>query len=137
MSTQIALSTDLRMLAYAAFVSIVVWIPYIAAGIRTFGLRRMAGIYPTPDYVGLPQWAQRLHRAHLNLVENLAPFAVLVIAAHVTGTAGEMTALGARLFFWSRLLQIALHAGGVPWGRTVTFTVGWIGNLIIFYQVVA
>ena len=29
-------------------------------------------------------WVGRTARAHLNLVENLAPFAILVLVAHVT-----------------------------------------------------
>ena len=72
----------------------------------------------------------------MNLVENLAPFALLVIAAALTGTANEMTALGARMFFWSRIAQIVLHTAGVPWGRTLTFTVGWAGMIVIFLQII-
>ena len=53
----------------------------------------------------------------MNLVENLAPFAALVIIAQLTDAANEMTALGARLFFWARLAQIVLHTAGVPRGR--------------------
>jgi len=135
MIIKLTLNADMRLLAYTAFLCIVIWVPYILAAIRTFGLRRMAGAYPVPDYAGMPQWAQRLNRAHMNLVENIGPFAALVIVAQLTGTAGDMTALGARLFFWARLAQIALHTGGVPWGRTLTFAVGWIGNLIIFFRI--
>ena len=99
MTSQIALTVELRLLIYAAFICIVMWLPYILAGIRTFGLVRMVS-YPTPDYVNLPQWAQRLYRAHMNMVENLGPFAALVIVAALTGAANEMTAFGARMFFW-------------------------------------
>ncbi len=135
MNTQIALTVELRLLIYAAFICIVMWLPYILAGIRTFGLVRMVS-YPAVDYAYLPQWAQRLYRAHMNMVENLGPFALLVIAAALTGTANEMTALGARMFFWSRIAQIVLHTAGIPWGRTLTFTVGWAGMIVIFLQVI-
>ncbi len=134
MKALFAMSIDIRLLVYSALVCILVWVPYILTAIRTFGLHRMVG-YPTPSYDHLPQWTQRLYRAHMNLVENLAPFAVLVIAAQMTGAANEWTALGARMFFWSRLAQIALHTAGVAWGRTLTFCVGWAGMLVIFFQI--
>ena len=136
MKLQLALNTDMRLLAYTALVCILMWIPYILAAIKTFGLKRMAGAYPTPNYSALPQWAQRLNRAHMNLVENIGPFAVLVIVAQLVGAANPMTALGVRLFFWARLAQIAAHTAGVPWLRTLFFVVGWVGNLIILAQII-
>ena len=135
MNTQIALTVELRLLAYSALLCIFLWLPYILTAIRTFGLVRMVS-YPTPDYVNLPQWARRSYRVHMNLVENLAPFAVLVILAALTGSFNEMTALGARMFFWSRIAQIAFHTAGIPWGRTLTFAVGWAGMIVIFLQIV-
>lgn len=95
MKAQIAMTVDVRLLVYSASICIVMWLPYILVAIKTFGLMPMVS-YPTPSYDGLPDWARRLYRAHMNMVENLAPFAVLVIAAQLTGAANEMTALGAR-----------------------------------------
>ena len=135
MKASIVMSIDMRLLIYTAVLCILMWVPYILAGIRAFGLVRMVS-YPRPDIVRLPQWAQRLNRAHMNLVENLAPFAVLIIAAQLTGTANDMTALGARMFFWSRLVQIGFHTAGIPWGRTLFFAVGWAGLFVIFMQII-
>ena len=133
--TAITLTTDLRLLCYTALVSLLMWIPYILCAINHFGLMRMVG-YPACDYAELPGWAQRLHHAHRNMGENLAAFAIFVVVAHVTGAANEMTELGARIFFWARLLQIAGHAAGIPFARTVTFAVGWVGNLMILVQII-
>lgn len=135
MKLQLVMNADMRLLVYTALLAIVMWLPYILAAIRAYGLKRMAGAYPTPSYASLPQWAQRLHRAHMNLVENIGPFAALVIVAQLTGAAGEMTALGARLFFWARLVQIVVHTAGIPWARTGAFVVGWIGLIIILVQI--
>jgi len=134
MTKEILLSTELRLLAYTAFLSIVMWLPYVLKAILHHGLVRMVS-YPAPSYDELPLWAQRLYRAHMNMVENLAPFAVLVIVAKLTGSTNETTAMGARLFFWSRLIQIAGHTAGVPWVRTVAFFAGWIGMVMIFSQI--
>lgn len=137
MKLQLFMNTDMRLLVYTALISIVMWLPYILAAIRSYGLKRMAGAYPTPSYASLPQWAQRLHRAHMNLVENIGPFAALVIVAQMTGAANAMTALGAQLFFYARIVQIVCHTAGIPWARTGAFFIGWIGLIIILVQILA
>ena len=83
----------------------------------------------------LPAWAQRCHRAHMNLVENLAPFAVLVLVAHVLGISNAMTVLGAQLFFWARIAQTVVMIAGIPWLRTLAFAAGLLGNLLILGQI--
>ena len=130
-----SLSYELRMLAYSAFLCLVLWIPYILSEIQVRGLARAVG-YPTGTYDDLPDWAQRTQRAHMNLVENLAPFAALVLLAHLSGQASAATAFGAALFFWARLGHAIVHIAGVPWARTIAFAVAWVGNLIIFWEVV-
>ncbi len=134
MSNEFVLSVDLRMLAYSTFLCLVLWIPYILSEIKVRGIGRAVS-YPTGEYKDLPDWAQRAHRAHLNLVENLGAFAALVLIAHLSGAASDLTALGARLFFWSRVIQIVVQFAGIPWLRTLAFFVGWIGNLIIFWEI--
>ncbi len=135
MSPDASLSYEFRMLAYSAFLCLVLWIPYILAVTQTRGLARAVG-YPTGTYDDLPDRAQRSQRAHMNMVENLAPFAALVLLAHIAGQASEATVFGAALFFWARLAHAIVHIAGMPWIRTLAFTVAWIGNLIIFWEVV-
>jgi uncharacterized MAPEG superfamily protein len=72
----------------------------------------------------------------MNMVENLAPFAALVLLASIADQASAATALGAALFFWARLVQAIVHIAGIPWARTLAFTVAWIGNLIILWEVI-
>ena len=123
-SDLLLLTTELRYLAYAALLSLLLWIPYILAEIRTRGLSRAVS-YPTGFYDDLPAWAQRCHRAHMNLVENLVPFAALVLIAHVAGVASDLTVLGAQIFFWARIVQTGVHVAGIPWLRTLAFAAGW------------
>jgi hypothetical protein len=61
MNAPISLTVELRLLAYAVFIYIVMWLPYILTAIRTFGLVRMVS-YPAVHYWSLPQWSQRLYR---------------------------------------------------------------------------
>lgn len=135
MHSSITLSVEMRLLAYSGLLCILIWVPYVLLAIKTFGLKEAVS-YPAPSYSSLAQWGQRLYRAHMNLLENLTPFAILVIIAHLIGVSNEMTAIGARMFFWSRIAQITLHTLGVSWGRTLTFAIGWIGNIIIFLQII-
>lgn len=136
MDTGMVLTADLRYLAYSALLALILWIPYILAAMGKRGVGRVAG-YPTGNYTDLPDWAQRSHRTHKNLVENLAPFAALVLIAHVAGAANETTALAATVFFWARLIQAVVHIAGIPWVRTGAFVVGWLACLAILWQVVS
>ena len=135
MSGDAGLTMELRLLAYAAFICMLLWIPYVLAVIKTRGLVKAVS-YPSGVGEDLPAWGQRANRAHMNLVENIAPFAILVLVAHAIGVSNEMTVLGAQLFFWARIVQIVVMLIGIPWLRTIAFTVSLIGNLIIFGQIV-
>ena len=68
-------------------------------------------------------------------MENLAPFAALVLVAHAIEFSNGATILGAQLFFWARNAHGVLVFAGIPWLRTAAFAVGMIGNLIIFGQI--
>ena len=57
-SDLLLLTIELRYLAYTALLSLLLWIPYILAEIRTRGLSRAVS-YPTGFYDDLPDWAQR------------------------------------------------------------------------------
>jgi uncharacterized MAPEG superfamily protein len=64
----------------------------------------------------------------------LAPFAILVIVAHLTGKANSTTALGATLFFWARVAHAATYLAGIIYARTAAFFVGVVGELMILSQ---
>ena len=129
------LAIELRLLAYLALLSLVIWMPYAMATTSARGLTSAMG-YPTGNYSDLPDWAQRCQRVHVNLIENLVPFGALILIAQVAGASNDATILGAHLFFWARLAHAAVLVAGIPWVRTGAFVVGWIGCLIIFWEVV-
>lgn len=127
------MSSDLLMLAYAAILIVVLAFPYTLALIATVGpVRAMS--YPQPGDEHLPVWAMRAKRAHLNLVENIAPFAILVLVAHVAGNANATTAFGAQLFLGARLLQALAHIFSVPFVRTICWFVSIAGLIVILTQ---
>jgi uncharacterized MAPEG superfamily protein len=90
------MTADLNYLACTAILTAALWIPYVIAQVATNGFLSPANyVDPTPP---LPPWGKRADRAYLNAVESFAPFAALVIVAHVAGKANAMTA------FWAMFL---------------------------------
>ena len=128
------MTTDLKLLAWTAAFTALLWLPYIVARIMASGL--MATLTYAADNDPLPAWAQRAKKAHYNAVENLVPFAAVVLVAQVTQTANATTALWAVIYFWSRVVHFFGYTSGVPFVRTLSFAVGWLAIAIIFLQIV-
>ena len=128
------MTTDLQYLAYTALLTASLWIPYIIAQVMTNG--PLSGEnYVDPKPRPVPLWGQRANRAHLNAVESFASFAVLVLIAHVAGKADSTTAFWAMAFFWLRLAHALVYWFGIPYLRTVVFTLGWVAVVALFLHV--
>ncbi|MGA2795299.1 MAG: MAPEG family protein [Roseiarcus sp.] len=129
------MTTDLTYLALTAILTAALWIPYIAAQVITNGLLEPAN-YVDPAPRPVPLWGKRANRAHLNAVESFAPFAALVIIAHVAGKADAMTAFWAMSFFWLRLAHAVVYWLAIPYLRTLLFTLGFVAVVGIFWEVI-
>ena len=127
------MTTDLWMLVLSAVLCLVLPLPYLVARSMTPGGVAW-GLGNREEDFRFPAWAGRAERAHRNLVENLAPFAILVLVAQVTGRANASTALGAELFFWGRVLHALAYIAGVIYVRTAMFIIAIIGEILIFVQ---
>ena len=75
--------------------------------------------------------AGRLMRAQSNLFETLPLFAAAVIMAHIAGKDGTLTALGAHLYFFGRLVYLPLYAFGVPSIRSLVWLIAAGGLLLV------
>jgi uncharacterized MAPEG superfamily protein len=128
------MTTDLSMLAWTAGLTIMLWLPYIVAHIGNVGF--MPALTYQADDIPLPGWAGRAKKAHANAVANLAPFAALVIVAHIAGAANEATAAASIAFFWARVAHYPLYILNIPFARTTTFAIGWLAMVCIFWQIV-
>ncbi len=127
------MSTDLKYLAFTAILTASLWIPYIACQVITNGnLTPKNYIDPTPRPV--PLWGMRANRAHLNAVETFAPFAALVIVIHLAGKANAMTAFWTMFFFWARLAHAVVYIAGVPYLRTLIYTLSYVAIVGLFWQ---
>jgi uncharacterized MAPEG superfamily protein len=129
------MTTDLRYLAYTAMLTAALWIPYIIAQVMTNGFLAPPNyVDPTPR--PLPLWGKRADRAYLNAVEVFAPFAALVIIAHIAGKANSTTAFWAISFFWLRVAHAVVYLLAVPYVRTLIFTLGFVAVAGIFWEVI-
>ncbi|MDD9893501.1 MAG: MAPEG family protein [Gammaproteobacteria bacterium] len=121
-------------LGLSGLLTVLLWVPYIAAralqwGIPTFLHNYPKGypaVEPTP-----PLWAQRAKRAHLNMVETLPAFAVVLIAAIQLGADAAFVGGAAQLFFFARIAHAVVYTLGVPALRTPTYLVSWGAILAI------
>ena len=129
------MTPDLKYLALTAILTASLWIPYIIAQVATNGPLEPKN-YLDPTQRPLPAWGKRADRAHINAVEGFAPFAALVITAQIAGKADAMTAFWAMSFFWLRLIHAAVYLLGVPYIRTLVFTLGWIAVVGLFWEVI-
>ena len=103
-----------------------------AAAARTaeLGLKWNAG---PRDAEGPPPgvMAGRLIRAQANLFETLPIFAAAVIMAHIAGKDGQLTFVGAHLYFFGRLIYLPLYAFGVPYFRSLVWLIAAAGLVMV------
>lgn len=130
------LTTDLRMLVYTSTLAFFIPIIYATGRFTTpGGLKWGAG--NRDGEMRFPAWSERAVRAHANLTENLAPFAILVLVAHLSGQANDLTALGARIFFWARVAHILVYTAGIVGLRTLVFFIGLAAEILILVQILS
>lgn len=118
------LSAELRFLTLTALFTGVLWVPIILNRLGEMGLWK-ALKNPEPDMHPRAAWAFRLANAHRNAIENLVVFAPLALAVHVLGKGDAATALGAQVFFASRVAHALIYTAGVPLLRTIAFVIGF------------
>jgi uncharacterized MAPEG superfamily protein len=80
--------------------------------------------------------AGRLARALANFLETFPLFAAAVLIAHVAGRHGWMTEAGVQLYFWGRVVYLALYAGGVFLVRSLVWNVGTAGIILMLLALV-
>jgi len=129
------MKTELLYLTFVAAFTGLLWVPYILDRAAVRGLVDTVGYPENPK----PQsaWAQRLMKAHGNAVENLVIFATLVLVAHAAGATSTAIAGASIVYFWARVVHAVAHTFGVPWVRTLAFTVGFFSQAVVAWQLLA
>jgi uncharacterized MAPEG superfamily protein len=127
------MKTELFYLALVAALTGLIWVPYILDRIMVEGLMGAVG-YPANPKPQSP-WAQRMIKAHYNAIENLAVFAALVLVANAAGIGNAAIGTAAMVYFWARVVHLLAYTFAVPWVRTLAFTVAWVAQMVIAWQI--
>lgn len=127
------MTTELCYLTAAAVLTALLWLPYILNVLTNNKLSEAVGYGP----LTMSPWAERLKKAHYNAVENLAPFAAVVLVAHAAGVSDQATTTSAAVYFWARVIHPVAYTFAIPWVRTLAFTAGWAATICIAWQVYA
>lgn len=78
--------------------------------------------------------AGRADRAANNMIEAMAMFLALVLAASVAGKAPQ-AAFGATIFFWARVAYWPAYLAGIPVLRTLIWLVSIVGLILILKEI--
>ncbi|MBS3963349.1 MAG: MAPEG family protein [Methylomonas sp.] len=118
-------------LTLVIYMAILTWLALLAASlIRANGWTLPGMMIAMGNRDNLPEatpLAARADRAARNTVEGFILFAAIALTAHAAGIASPRVALGAQVFFWSRILYIPVYYAGIAYLRTVVWTVGIAG----------
>ena len=120
-----------HLLSLVVYLAAITWLLLLAASlIRANGWTPAGMKVAMGNRDNLPEatpFAGRTDRTARNTLENFVLFAALALVAHVSGVQSPRVLLGAEIFFWSRLLFIAVYYIGIPYLRTIVWTVGFAG----------
>lgn len=125
------MKTELFYLLLTAILTGVLWIPVVIGYATTRGPLKPEN-YRTAPTSALPDWVNRANRAHLNAVENIAPFVAVVLIANAIGVSTATTQVCAAVYFYARLVHAVVHISGfgLLMARTVAFTVAWVAFMV-------
>jgi uncharacterized MAPEG superfamily protein len=133
------MTTELRWLVLTAVLAGSLWIPYIVGvNVTEFEGKRDLFVRP-PDPSKMKPWVHRALRAHQNLLEQLPPFAIVVLAGAVAHVSTPVTVWCAVLFFWIRVAHAVGYISGLARApaRPLLYLSGWVVTLIFAWQVLA
>ena len=122
-------------LTYLALAALLMFVQIVFQALNTIpahGLKFLVG--PRDGIEDKTVMSGRARRANANLIEGLAMFTPLVMIAHVTGENSPLTATGAALFFWGRVVFAITYWIGVPWVRTLAWAASIVGILLFAWE---
>ena len=129
------MSVELEMLVWLTTLTLFMWVPYVLSAMVNDG--PIASFKWQGDEKQRFIWAERAKRAHYNAIENLIPFAAIVIVAHLAEISNDATAAAATAYFWLRAIHYVFYAVGISYIRTAAFALSWLAQLCIVYQIIS
>jgi uncharacterized MAPEG superfamily protein len=130
-----AMTLELKMLALSIVLGLVqiVLASHAASLQRGYVWTASSRDEAVPALTGV---AGRLARALQNFVETFPLFAAAVLIAHVAATHSWMTEWGVQLYFWGRVIYLALYAAGVFLLRSLVWNIATLGIVLVLLSLV-
>jgi uncharacterized MAPEG superfamily protein len=60
----------------------------------------------------------------------------LILLAQVVGVTSAAIATAAVVYFWARVVHALSYTFAVPWVRTLAFTVGFLAQAVVAWQLI-
>jgi uncharacterized MAPEG superfamily protein len=123
-------STEITMLWASALVGTVYLLAAVIPSVLGRGMPWAAGPRDEPA-PAIGKVGARLDRAWKNFVETFPLFVAAVLVEAQVPQDSEIAAMGAQLYFWGRVAFLPLYAIGVPFLRTIAWTVALAGIVMV------
>jgi uncharacterized MAPEG superfamily protein len=124
------MTVEMQMLVWSVVLGLVQLAIATTATLGQCGLNWMASPRDgTP--IALTGMAGRLDRANANFLATFVFFAALVLAGYILQRHTSATALGAQIYFWSRVIYVPVYALGIRYLRTLIWTASIVGIVML------
>lgn len=124
------------LLLYFLYVIAAPCVHYLS-GKASVGSKLMAAMGPRDNPPPMSSMAKRAARAHTNFAESLPFFLTLALLLLHTGKVDMMSLVGAKVFPGARVFYFPAHLSGVPGLRSLVWTIGAAGLVMMVVRLVA
>ena len=119
-------SVEMEMLWLSVVLGIVQLLLAVLFSVGARGLPWGVGARDNPA-PAMGTFGARVERAFKNYLETFVFFAAAVLMANALGKHTAMSALGAQVYFWSRVAYLPAYALGIPFVRTLIWVAALAG----------
>jgi uncharacterized MAPEG superfamily protein len=123
-------SPEMTMLWLSAALGIVYLLAAVLASVAGRGMPWALG----PRDEGWPEIGKvggRIERSWKNFMETFPIFAAAILVEASAGHGSALAAIGAQLYFWSRVAFLPIYSFGLPVVRTLVWTASLVGIVLI------
>ena len=129
------MTIELKMLLYSTILLLVLLVFQVLAEIVQNGIGYALSARDDDPEIG--GYAGRFERAFYNMLETYPAFAALVFLLYATDSWSSLTALGAQLYFWARVVYVPAYVSGIPVVRTAIWATSLAGILMMPWQLLS
>ena len=123
-------STEITMLWASSLLGIVYLLAAVVPSVLGRGLPWAAGPRDG-EWPALGKVGARLDRAWKNFLETFPLFIAAILVEAQVPQDSELAGMGAQLYFWGRVAFLPIYAIGLPYMRTVAWTVSLAGIVMV------